>query len=68
MTGFLVAHSSGFPGIEMPRNPTKALTPEELAAFSIGDYHTAAVNHLVRIGAPFCSAACNGGRIIDAAS
>jgi hypothetical protein len=55
--GYLVVNVPGFPGVETPHSAAKVLTPNDLAAFNIGDYLAGGVSHLVLIGAPFCTVA-----------
>jgi hypothetical protein len=65
--GYLVVTVPGFPGVEVPRHAVRALTANELAAFNIGEFLAAGVNHLVIVGAPFCSAAGAFGGVLGRA-
>lgn len=65
--GFLVVNVPGFPGIETPRNVSRPLTADELAAFNLGDYLAAGVNHMVLVGGLFGSAAGAIGGVLSRA-
>jgi hypothetical protein len=53
--GYIVALIPGLPGAEMPANG--AGTEAELERHNVGEYMAAAINHLVGVGAVFCSVA-----------
>jgi hypothetical protein len=57
IVGNIVVRFPWLPGVEIPQGVDRALTPDELATFNVGDYLAGGISHLVLIGAPFCSLA-----------